>query len=107
VGNYARQPRMATRILAPVPEAAVQFVRRRAMGDRRFSSSTPGRDPVVDRSWRPLEPGQAAVAQSSGSRSCGVNAEVPLIRKKWRYDAQSFDLRLHPRQLDFFQPETP
>jgi hypothetical protein len=63
VGNYARQPRMATRMLAPVPEAAVQFVRRRAMGDRRFSSSTPGRDPVVDRSWLPLEPGQAATQE--------------------------------------------
>ena len=32
------------------------------MGNPRFSSSTPGRDPVVDRYWLPLEPGWVAGA---------------------------------------------
>ena len=75
------------------------------MGNPRFSSSTPARVPVVDRSWLPLEPGWAGAAQSNGSRPRAVSSEVPLIRKKWGYYAQGFDLCFHPRQLDFFQPE--
>jgi hypothetical protein len=41
----------------------------------------------------------------TGRGRCGVNAEVPLIRKERGYYAQGFDLRFHPRQLDFFQPQ--
>jgi hypothetical protein len=40
----------------------------------------------------------------AGRWSGVVSAQVPLIRKKRGYDAQGFDLRFHPRQLDFFQP---
>jgi hypothetical protein len=40
---------------------------RAAMGNPRFSSSTPARVPVVDRYWLPWVPGWAAAAPSNGS----------------------------------------
>ncbi len=38
-----------------------------AMGNPRFSTSTPARVPVVDRYWFPWEPGWAEAAPSNGS----------------------------------------
>ena len=51
---------------------------RAVMGNRRFSSSTPRRAPVVDLSWLPLKPGWAVAAQSNGSRSAFCQRRGPF-----------------------------
>ena len=62
-------------------ESAAGRTSRAVMGNPRFSSSTPGRDPVADRCWLPLEPARPA-AQSNGWRR-GISAGSPSSERRF------------------------